>query len=407
MRNGQIIKDWSNYLGAFLIFASLCLPVVTLKESLPSIHVLDICLPFVLYYSWKNRANRLHGKYQIIPFLFAAYVMFTILIQKHPTSTSDYFEVYKWIKFGIVCMFFTLIDLSKVERFIPWILACLIGMNILHFIEFPYWNQVLEKYYNGGMHLHFFGKDSEGAPAVKRLVGTMGNPNINAILFGLISIYYFPVQLEKRRVILYFTCLLFVFLCQSRTALLVLGASYLYLAVFHAKIWTIQQWLKMFLGIVIVFFIAWMLATSFFQYTSYNNSLLDGSAFRSGSARGRFETWKLLGGMIIQHPILGYGPFKNYFYTNRIFSENEYILMMWRYGVIGLLLYVSIFLYPLKKIIQKADLISIQGSLLLILMLVSALSNNPLTERNIEIVFCLGLAWVMKSILQKESVDGN
>jgi hypothetical protein len=146
-----------------------------------------------------------------------------------------------------------------------------------------------------------------------------------------------------------------------------------------------------------------MLATSFFQFTSYNNSLLDGTAFHSGSARGRLETWKMLGKMITEEPLFGHGPYKEFFYQNKIYSENEYILMTWRYGILGLLIYLSIFLIPFKKLVSSENEIPLKGSLMLIMMLVSAITNNPLTERNIELLFCIGIAWIFQRHQTKES----
>jgi O-antigen ligase len=264
-------------------------------------------------------------------------------------------------------------------------------------------NKVLQDYYNGGLQIQYFGKDSLGAPAVKRLVGTMGNPNINALLFGFFSLYYFPTNVNRKNLGLFFVSLLFVFLCQSRTALLFIFCIFAFLAIFKTRIWTKKQWLLVVFGTICTFFIAWMLATSFFQFTSYNNSLLDGTAFHSGSARGRLETWKMLGKMITEEPLFGHGPYKEFFYQNKIYSENEYILMTWRYGILGLLIYLSIFLIPFKKLVSSENEIPLKGSLMLIMMLVSAITNNPLTERNIELLFCIGIAWIFQRHQTKES----
>ena len=405
--NGQRIDLWSTYLGIFLVFASMCVPAITLNENIPSIHILDFSLPIILCFIALKGAWKSMQFYVWIPFIFAGFILTTMWWNIVHVSTSDYFEVYKWFKYGCAFLFFSQLDFTVVKRMIPLLFLFICLLNVVHFLELFGINDVLEKYYNGGIHLQFFGKDSDGGPAVKRLVGTMGNPNINAILFGLFSIYFFPIHFERKKVLIYFLSILFVFLCQSRTALLVLLTLYGYLALVHAHIWTKKQWMLMFIGLVLTFLCAWMFATSFFQYTSYNNSLLDGSVLKSGSARGRLETWKLLGEMILQKPLLGHGPFKQYFYEHKIYSENEYILMTWRYGLVGLMLYLSIFLIPLKKMWKDFKELSIQGSLLILLMLVSALTNNPFTERNIELLFCVGLAWVIGKEFKKEKANAQ
>ena len=401
--SGPQSKKLVTYLGAFIVFASLCLPAITLRSTLPSIHILDIFLPLMFGYVWMNKSQLATGYGAWTPFVFSGVVLFSIVIQGHHTSTSDYFEVYKWIKFGLAIWFFSLLDYSLFKMFIPWIFGVLVVINTIHFLEFTPLNKVLQDYYNGGLQIQYFGKDSLGAPAVKRLVGTMGNPNINALLFGFFSLYYFPTNVNRKKLVLFFVSLLFVFLCQSRTALLFIFCIFAFLAIFKATIWTKKQWLFVVFGTIGTFFIAWMLATSFFQFTSYNNSLLDGTAFHSGSARGRLETWNMLGKMIIEEPLFGHGPYKEFFYQNKIYSENEYILMTWRYGILGLLIYVSIFLIPFKKLVASANEIPLKGSLMLIMMMVSAMTNNPLTERNIELLFCIGIAWIFQRYQTKES----
>jgi O-antigen ligase len=402
--SGPKSKTWITYLGVIIVFTSLCLPAITLRSTLPSIHILDICLPVMLVFIWMNKSQLATGYGAWIPFVFSGLVLFTIVIQGHHTSYSDYFEVYKWIKFGLAIWFFSLLDYTLFKRFIPWIFGFLLVLNAVHFFECTPLNKVLEYNYNGGLQIRYFGKDSLGQPAVKRLVGTMGNPNINALLFGFFSLYYFPINVNRKNLGLFFVSLLFVFLCQSRTALLFIFCIFAFLAIFKATIWTKKQWVWMVFGTIGTFFIAWMLATSFFQFTSYNNSLLDGTAFHSGSARGRLETWNMLGKMIIEEPLFGHGPYKEFFYQNKIYSENEYILMTWRYGLLGLLIYLSIFLLPFKKIVASANEIPLKGSFMLIMMMVSAMTNNPLTERNIELLFCIGIAWIFQRHQTKESV---
>jgi O-antigen ligase len=403
MMSGPKSKVWATYLGVFMIFASLCLPAIMLSSSLPTIHILDLFFPVMLGFIWVNRKQVNTGYGAWIPFIFPGVVLFSILIQGHHTPYSDYFEVYKWIKFGIVIWYFSLLDFSLVKRFIPWIFGILLLINTIHFFEFTPLNKILEHYYNGGLQIQYFGKDSLGGPAVKRLVGTMGNPNINALLFGFFSLYYFPLHVNRKNIGLFLLSLLFVFLCQSRTALLFIFCIFAFLAIFKPRVWTKKQWGLIVLGSISTFFIAWMLATSFFQFTSYNNSLLDGTVFHSGSARGRLETWNLLGKMILEEPIFGHGPYKEYFYHNHIYSENEYILMSWRYGLLGLFIYMSIFLVPLKNIYTSSQDIRLKGSLMIIMMMVSALTNNPLTERNIELLFCIGIAWIFQKHLTKET----
>lgn len=397
MKSGQTI-NFPTILGVFLLFAALCLPSVALAAQFPSVHWVDLCLPMILLLLFFNRTEIQFSKYHVLPFAMACYVGLTILIQAHTTTVSDYFEIYKWIKFGVLLLFLGLMDFSFLQKCLPYLFLVLVVLNLLHFYEFPGINQILEVHYNGGLQIQFFGKNSLGAPAVKRMVGTMGNPNINALLFTFFSIVFLPIQFNKKQLGLFLIALTMVFLCQSRTSVVVILVFLIYLAIFHLHLWTRRQWLTIIGVLGLTYFLALMLATSFFQYSAYSASLLDGTALYSGSVRGRFETWTLLGQQILEYPIFGHGPYKQYFYANRLYAENEYILMAWRYGFIGLVVYMLLYLLPFVQLFCSKNTSVTPFVLVILMMLTSALTNNPFTERNIELLFCLALAWAFKSL---------
>lgn len=406
MKSGQTI-NFPTILGIFLLFAALCLPSVAISASFPSIHWVDIFLPLIVLLCYLNWSKIQFSKYHFLPFAMACYVGLTILIQAHTTSVSDYFEIYKWLKFGVLLLFLGLIDFDQLQKCLPYLFFVLFVLNLLHYYDFPGINQLLEEQYNGGLQIQFFGKNSLGEPAVKRMVGTMGNPNINALLFTFFSIIFLPIRFNKKRLGLFLMALTMVFLCQSRTSIVVILVLLIYLAIFHLHSWTRRQWLTIIGGLVLSYLLALMLATSFFKYSAYSSSLLDGTALYSGSVRGRFETWALLGQQILEYPIFGHGPYKQYFYANRLYAENEYILMAWRYGLIGLLLYILLYLFPFVELVRTKNSSFIPFVLVILLMLTSALTNNPFTERNIELLFCLALAWAFKSIQTAHAKKGE
>ena len=107
--------------------------------------------------------------------------------------------------------------------------------------------------------------------------------------------------------------------------------------------------------------------------------------------------------VLLAAPTFGYGPNKNFFYAHHIYSENEYLLFTWRYGVIGLMFYLSIFIYPLIKFIKKMEPYAIQAILLILLMTISALTNNPFTEKNILLIYIFGISWAFSKYLNQES----
>ena len=392
-----------SFLGFFLLFAAVLLPDIKLNAFMPAIQLIDFLLPLLLLVVWINRKNNTIRFYSFIPLVFSVYIFASIFITNNYSDLNPYFEVYKMLKIALLILFFSLINFNSIKKFVHVLFGVLVFVNLLHFFNLFGINFFLENYYNGGIHIQLFGLNSLGDPAVKRLVGTMGNPNINGLLFGMFTIFYFPFKFKQKELIGFFAALLMTFLCQSRTVLVIIIAILFFMFLFHRHTFNLKQWLTLLIGTSTIYILAWMLVTSFFKYNSYNNSLLDGTAFHSGSVRGRWESWELLWNMIIKHPIFGYGPNKNFFYVNRIYSENEYLLMTWRYGIIGLLFYLSIFTYPFIKFIKKIEPYTIQAILLILLMSISALTNNPLTEKNMLLVYIFGISWAFNNYNNKES----
>ena len=102
----------------------------------------------------------------------------------------------------------------------------------------------------------------------------------------------------------------------------------------------------------------------------------------NNSLRGRFEVWQYLFEMVKEKPVFGYGPYKQYFYQNEIYSESEYILYLWRYGIIGLLMYITWIIIPLWKNL-KAAAENRFYILIAVAIMITAITNNPLTNQMI------------------------
>ena len=120
---------------------------------------------------------------------------------------------------------------------------------------------------------------------------------------------------------------------------------------------------------------------------------MDGSAIYSTSLRSRWESWSILWDMIKTKPLFGFGPYKSYFTAHQLYSENEYLLMWWRYGIVGLLFYLGLFLLPFWELFRrKFDTHAGKAMIMIGVMLIAALTNNPLTERSISVLFIFLLA---------------
>ena len=377
----------------------LFLPEFQVESGLPAVQLLDILLPVVaifVFLSWKSIPKTV---YWLVPLLFCMYIPITMVINGRSGILSDYFEIYKLLKFSILILFFSLIDYrSFSSNWFKPIFLTLAAVNLLHFYNVFDINDLLQKLY-GGIHREFFGLNSLGQPATKRMIGLASNPNINAILFGFFAIYFLPLQFDKKRFLWFLAAILLMLMCQSRTSIVAMAGVLGVIAVLRVSNWRVHNWLWIIGSLLGLYLFSWALTTDFFSYTSYSNNVV------SNSAMGRLETWAYLFDMIKEQPIFGYGVNKHYFYSRSLYSENEYILMTWRYGVIGLTLYLAMLGIPLWNYFQKRKgNISMQhGMLFLVFIMIIALANNPYKDPVVMVVMAvmLGLTWPI--VNQKET----
>jgi O-antigen ligase len=396
---GQTKSKLFEYVGVFIIGSLLFLPGIKIKQQMPELQVIDFILPFLVLLLFIERKNIEWKNFYYFPIMISVSIVISILINIKFNALNDFFELYKVIKFSIILLFFSFIPYRFFLK--KWVLIFFIIsvlINIVHYFDLFSINSILEKYYNGGLHIKYFGYDTLGNRIAKRTIGTMGNPNTNGILFCFFTIYFFPFNKNFAKYILFLISLSFVFMTQSRTAMLFLGFSMIFFLFLYRKKLVLNHILTLSGLILLSYLSVWVILTEGFNYALISNYVVDGSILETGSARGRFETWNYLFNMYLNKPIFGYGPYKNYFYENRIYSENEYILYLWRYGLIGLLIYVSMYLFLFKTFFKSLfqDKNAKYGIFLVLLFGICALTNNPFTERTLTLIFAISLAFVFQ-----------
>jgi len=403
--NGAMIDRLKILFGGFIVCSVLFLPDLHLKSSWPAIQMIDFLLPFLAVYVFIER-KQVQGKLLFIGIaVFALIMLVSMAVNGRIFVIQDLFEVVKLIKFSLIVAFFTLVPVAAFGR--TWLkpmFIALVGFNMLHFFNLFDFNHIIATYYNGGLHIEYFGLNSLKEPAVKRMVGLAGNPNINALVFLFFSIAFLPIKQRKNTFWWFFVAVLMVFLCQSRTAILDLGAILIVAGFLLKQHFTIRKWTILLLGISVVYLLSWAMTTNFFRYSLYSNNLFNGHILQTGSARGRWEAWTLLGEMIFQKPLLGYGGNKAYFYSQKIYSENEYILMAWRYGIVGLMGYLLIYFLPLKAFFQAKKIEKTYPAFLcIVLMSVAALTNNPFVDRTIMVLFAAVIGAVYSQLSTRQT----
>ena len=94
--------------------------------------------------------------------------------------------------------------------------------------------------------------------------------------------------------------------------------------------------------------------------------------------------------MIKEKPVFGHGPYKEFFYAQNLHPDGEYVLMLWRYGVIGFAFYLGSVWLPVffKRDVFRTD----DGRRMLlfaIVIAVTALTNVPMNKPNVLMMLAL------------------
>lgn len=386
----------------FLVYGFLVsiflLPGITFSSSLPEIRPEDLLvygmlLTLLLMTSKTVIWNSSIQKYMLFILMFTVWMAITQLGNGRLTNSSDYFEYYKMLKYGIVALTFYLIhkngilDQTDILRAIRAIFCVVFTLNMLHYFNILGYNPSVMPFYANELQLSHFGVNSLGESDVKRMLGVLGNPNNNSIMMGFFSIYFIVHSTKqspehKQTILLAGLAIVMLLMSGSKTGVLALAAVFVVYWILSKA--SIKQLLSL-LGIAVVA----VVLINVFQFT-YISSLWTVDWLANESWTGRIKVWQDLVAMIQKSPWIGYGPNKDYFYLNSLYSENEYVLMAWRYGVVGLLFYLLWIFIPFVFAFRQKGKRYAQSVVLFSTMLfVSASTNNPLSEPRILVLYAM------------------
>jgi len=197
-----------------------------------------------------------------------------------------------------------------------------------------------------------------GNPA--RVLGTFDNPNFFGILtvialsFLTVRYLFGETKFPWKLFILIGLVIKLEFLTISRTALFGIALLFSILCVWAFLYYkrdkkTVVKIIALFLLTMALFLTA---SPDFFYRLS------EGADFSSSTSfQGHLDRWQAAVGTIWESPVLGWGTQK---YVMTTLVDNEYALYARRYGLVGLVVYLSLFLVPFilgwKKLKRRAKL---------------------------------------------------
>lgn len=376
----------------FISFFSVCfIPYIPIKAGL-SLRIEDFLLPLVIFLILPV-IKQFKQMYFVLIAIWSIWAIVSMAVNGRISVMNDYFEIYKLFKFFCFVVLFWMFFQLKQSLF-PWIATFFIlavVFNMLHYFNLFYFNEkVMPVFCPNPQQLIYFGKNSLGGPATKRILGTMGNPNVNAIFFSIFMVYFMTfLRMTKFHLgkILFFVSVAMLLFTQSRTGLLAFGC------VFICYLILVKPSLKQIIGycLALLFVAGLVFVSDTFSLNYISDAKWD--VQENGSLKGRIEVWGELIKMVAERPVFGYGINKNYFYEHKIYSENEYLLMLWRYGIPGLFFYIA-FLFGLIYqfrgfILKKMSDQSLIYILVVVLISINALTNNPISSPMILMMFAM------------------
>lgn len=383
-----------------LLFTIVFVPFVPISASFNlSLEIILLLYPLVRLGIFRQFKL---DSYSIFLFTFSLYIFFTIAINKHLNHWNEYFEILKVFKFILIYQFsfFVFQEVSFRKLLIKSLHVLFISyavLNLIHFFDFFNFTRSFLIFYDPNqIDVQLYGLNSAGMPAAKRIIGTLGNPNDNAIFLLFFFVFYISrVAYDKinwKSIDLYgfiFSGVL-VFLTQSRTGIVAM----LFIFLIHLTL-NRKYMLNVLLTIVptiALIYLFTVLDSVSFRYMQNTSVMIT----QNNSFSMRIEIWKQLLREWWQKPFFGYGPNKAHMYANNVYPENEYIFYLWRYGIIGLCYYLGTVTYPVLLFLRK-----IKGHkfflYFMLVILITALTNNPLT--NMKFMLIIALVFGFQSVI--------
>lgn len=393
------------FLLILTLFGAILLPSISAGSSLPKLEISDLTFLLISVISvtfYRKEMMLFIRQNRWIYFLLFGLILVGLLgLMYHKTYShlSNLFEPIKIIKLGAFIFFFYLfLDYSKVYKWLIALFVLVLSFNILHYFNIFNFNSVVEPWYAPPHHLDYFGLNSIGQPSTKRMLGTLGNPNNNAVLFLSFLVLFLPHKGREKWADLLFPILaiLGIVMCQSRSGFLAFAALLLFYFIFVRPSWKV---ILILVGSTGGIFILNYIAGNVYMSTVGNMDVM------GRASKSRMLQWKRIIASVKGNWIIGRGIDKVFMRSNEIHPESEYFLHLFRYGISGvvllLLLYAQLFFSTVKKIGEKSGLL-IPG--IIIVFGIAGLTNTPLQSPKLSIIFALIIGLGLRSIYERRKI---
>lgn len=332
--------------SAFFVFSFLLMAVMLLLPGIPVnfdhviyLRIEDFMILGAFLYWFIKQPVALFAVPKTFSFFITAIIL-SVCINFRNIAYNDLFEIAKVVKWGMLFfIFMNGLNAVTFSKLMQTVFALLVVFNLLQYFNIGSFNTTIEPLYSDAEQLKNAVFVSFTGDYTTRLLGTLGNPNNNAILLAVFTLYFAFNWKQPLNRILFCVAVALILLCQSRT--IVLALFIVFVATLIADYSHIREHLLKLLLVVGVY------ALVQFLNLDYLNMIFHGKAFtESNSVENRIQKWGTMYQESSLSPVFGYGPNKDYLYSKGFSPENEYLLAKVRYGYVGLTAFLVLVLSP-------------------------------------------------------------
>ncbi len=357
-------------LGQTAVISMICLsitaPAIVISSSLPYFKIEELLIPVVLaVYIWLLLAGiarpfRPNGMFLVGLLYFTCNLVslaYGAAILGHPVVFNDYYELPKaWMHVA----FFTIayeaaLSESALRRLLAWfsfaaVLVCCYAWGQFLSLGFSY---KLNPYYSSSGHV------DEDLMYAGRVYATVGNANSLGILMTwcvVLLALAFLVRVGSRLYygLVAFSCLVTLVMTGSRYGLLTLALGLLMIFA-PGSLASRRNLPRLALALVLIPIVVWTyLAVGRSNSRNLQRYQTLSDPLQVDSLRQRLDwLFPILWSDFLKSPVIGHGPAKSYLWGGAgpgTYVDSEYLSVLRRFGIVGLLVFLAYYLYPLYLI---------------------------------------------------------
>ena len=337
------------------LFSCILLPPARLVEGMPSVRLEEVLVVgfFFIYAILKGKQfTRLFSPLTFVDLCFALLLLsvslstyYGWLVLNQTVIIRDYFELVKIFKYYL---FYRLSVFAVIEGFLKpkelYNALMVFGavaaiVTLMQFFDLLAVNSWLSPLYEGG--------ELRGDPFLHRSIGTFGNPNISGYFFAVLLVLGFSKMIVNSKDYLKSPHILVILIMaaaflttESRTAVVALPVGILAVALQKEVGMKVRDCKERLLNLLVVAGLIISLGVVIYVLPlEYLHEIKE--AFHARSMLARYEVWWDAYDTAVKSPFLGWGPAKD---NMPMGIDNEYLLQFRRYGLLGLVLLMTMYL---------------------------------------------------------------